>query len=145
MKAAIRKDEQSTLLPLCCVLLRERNSFKLEKLQHFFLLPLCVTIICLLPGRFVSDVVHIYYTSDEKVQGDEEIQAFVKDVCSFGMQDLDSCGETLFCTSLLLVMQHPTKYTPTYHPFFFSRGEKTLTRPPSLASFLFFFFFGRQV
>uniref|UniRef100_A0A669CCH5 Arachidonate 5-lipoxygenase a n=1 Tax=Oreochromis niloticus TaxID=8128 RepID=A0A669CCH5_ORENI len=29
--------------------------------------------------RFVSDVVNIYYTSDERVQGDEEIQAFVKD------------------------------------------------------------------
>ncbi|KAM9365647.1 polyunsaturated fatty acid 5-lipoxygenase-like isoform 2-T2 [Pholidichthys leucotaenia] len=40
---------------------------------------------------FVSDVVRIYYTSDEKVKGDEEIQAFVKDVCSFGMQDFDHC------------------------------------------------------
>ncbi|XP_035982697.1 polyunsaturated fatty acid 5-lipoxygenase [Fundulus heteroclitus] len=40
---------------------------------------------------FVSDVVGIYYTSDERVQGDEEIQAFVKDVCSFGMQDFDHC------------------------------------------------------
>uniref|UniRef100_A0A665VSC1 Arachidonate 5-lipoxygenase a n=1 Tax=Echeneis naucrates TaxID=173247 RepID=A0A665VSC1_ECHNA len=40
---------------------------------------------------FVSDVVQIYYTSDEKLQGDEEVQAFVKDVCSFGMQDFDHC------------------------------------------------------
>uniref|UniRef100_A0A671YMJ2 Arachidonate 5-lipoxygenase b, tandem duplicate 2 n=1 Tax=Sparus aurata TaxID=8175 RepID=A0A671YMJ2_SPAAU len=40
---------------------------------------------------FVSDVVHIYYTSDEAVQADEEIQAFIKDVCSFGMQDFDHC------------------------------------------------------
>ncbi|KAM8860360.1 polyunsaturated fatty acid 5-lipoxygenase [Spinachia spinachia] len=40
---------------------------------------------------FVSDVVHIYYTSDETLQKDEEIQAFVKDVCSFGMQDFDQC------------------------------------------------------
>ncbi|XP_008427822.1 polyunsaturated fatty acid 5-lipoxygenase [Poecilia reticulata] len=40
---------------------------------------------------FVSDVIGIYYTSDERVQGDEEIQAFVKDVCSFGMQDFDYC------------------------------------------------------
>ncbi|XP_019715429.1 arachidonate 5-lipoxygenase [Hippocampus comes] len=40
---------------------------------------------------FVSDVVAIYYTSNEKVQGDEEIQAFVKDVRTFGMQDLDTC------------------------------------------------------
>lgn len=45
-----------------------------------------------LPGSFVSDVVHIYYTSDEAVQADEEIQAFIKDVCSFGMQDFDHCG-----------------------------------------------------
>ncbi|XP_048065750.1 polyunsaturated fatty acid 5-lipoxygenase-like [Megalobrama amblycephala] len=30
---------------------------------------------------FVSDVVKIYYGSDEKVQEDKEIQAFVKDVC----------------------------------------------------------------
>lgn len=40
---------------------------------------------------FVADVVSIYYESDETVQKDEEIQAFVKDVCSFGMQDLDYC------------------------------------------------------
>ncbi|KAM6997168.1 polyunsaturated fatty acid 5-lipoxygenase [Tautogolabrus adspersus] len=40
---------------------------------------------------FVSDVVHIYYTSDEMIQEDEEIQAFIKDVCSFGMQDFDQC------------------------------------------------------
>ncbi|XP_017283991.1 polyunsaturated fatty acid 5-lipoxygenase [Kryptolebias marmoratus] len=40
---------------------------------------------------FVSDVVSIYYTSDERVMEDEEIQAFVKDVCSFGMQDFDYC------------------------------------------------------
>jgi len=30
-------------------------------------------------------VVEIYYDSDEKVQGDEEIQGFVKD-CHIGMQ-----------------------------------------------------------
>ncbi|CAB1312819.1 unnamed protein product [Coregonus sp. 'balchen'] len=41
---------------------------------------------------FVWDVVCIYYDSDDTVQKDEEIQAFVKDVCSFGMQDLDCCG-----------------------------------------------------
>lgn len=41
---------------------------------------------------FVSDVVHIYYINDEAVQEDEEIQAFVKDVCNFGMQDFDYCG-----------------------------------------------------
>ncbi|XP_037541657.1 polyunsaturated fatty acid 5-lipoxygenase isoform X3 [Nematolebias whitei] len=40
---------------------------------------------------FVSDVVNIYYTGDERVKDDEEIQAFVKDVCSFGMQDFDYC------------------------------------------------------
>ncbi|KAG7265104.1 hypothetical protein CRUP_018232 [Coryphaenoides rupestris] len=41
---------------------------------------------------FVSDVVNIYYASDEVVQRDEEIQAFVKDVRNFGLQDFDSCG-----------------------------------------------------
>ncbi|CAB1343847.1 unnamed protein product [Coregonus sp. 'balchen'] len=41
---------------------------------------------------FVWDVVCIYYDSDATVQKDEEIQAFVKDVCSFGMQDLDCCA-----------------------------------------------------
>ncbi|XP_016123878.1 arachidonate 5-lipoxygenase-like isoform X1 [Sinocyclocheilus grahami] len=40
---------------------------------------------------FVTDVVDIYYDKDETVQEDEEIQAFVKDVCSFGMQDFDKC------------------------------------------------------
>ncbi|KAJ8418243.1 hypothetical protein AAFF_G00139520 [Aldrovandia affinis] len=41
---------------------------------------------------FVEDIVNVYYQSDEVLQKDEEIQAFVKDVCSFGMQDLDHCG-----------------------------------------------------
>ncbi|XP_016133554.1 arachidonate 5-lipoxygenase-like [Sinocyclocheilus grahami] len=41
--------------------------------------------------NFVTDVVNIYYDKDETVQEDEEIQAFVKDVCSFGMQDFDFC------------------------------------------------------
>ncbi|KAL2083609.1 hypothetical protein ACEWY4_021382 [Coilia grayii] len=40
---------------------------------------------------FAAEVVNIYYKSDETVQNDEEIQAFVKDVCSFGMQDFDHC------------------------------------------------------
>lgn len=40
----------------------------------------------------MSDVLNIYYADDETVQEDEEIQAFVKDVCSFGMQDFDYCG-----------------------------------------------------
>ncbi|XP_075874642.1 polyunsaturated fatty acid 5-lipoxygenase [Nelusetta ayraudi] len=40
---------------------------------------------------FVSDVVNIYYADDEVVQEDEEIQGFVKDACSFGMQDFDQC------------------------------------------------------
>ncbi|XP_076142306.1 polyunsaturated fatty acid 5-lipoxygenase [Alosa pseudoharengus] len=40
---------------------------------------------------FVADIVAIYYDSDETLQKDEEIQAFVKDVCSFGMQDFDYC------------------------------------------------------
>uniref|UniRef100_A0A8C2CJL4 Arachidonate 5-lipoxygenase a n=1 Tax=Cyprinus carpio TaxID=7962 RepID=A0A8C2CJL4_CYPCA len=40
---------------------------------------------------FVTDVVDIYYDKDETVQEDAEIQAFVKDVCSFGMQDFDYC------------------------------------------------------
>uniref|UniRef100_A0A8C5I2D9 Arachidonate 5-lipoxygenase-like n=1 Tax=Gouania willdenowi TaxID=441366 RepID=A0A8C5I2D9_GOUWI len=41
---------------------------------------------------FVSDVMCIYYSNDERVQGDGEIQAFVKDVRNFGMQDSDHCG-----------------------------------------------------
>ncbi|XP_016114842.1 arachidonate 5-lipoxygenase-like isoform X3 [Sinocyclocheilus grahami] len=36
---------------------------------------------------FVSDVVKIYYGSDETVQEDEEIQAFVQDVCFSGMKN----------------------------------------------------------
>ena len=54
-------------------------------------------------GSFVTDVVNIYYTSDEILQGDEEIQAFVKDVCSFGMQDFDYCGEN---RNFILLTQH---------------------------------------
>lgn len=42
---------------------------------------------------FVWDVVSIYYKDDEAVQHDDEIQAFVKDVQNFGMQDFDHCGE----------------------------------------------------
>ncbi|XP_035256311.1 polyunsaturated fatty acid 5-lipoxygenase-like isoform X1 [Anguilla anguilla] len=41
---------------------------------------------------FVEDIVHIYYKSDNVVQEDEEIQAFVKDVCMFGMQNGDNSG-----------------------------------------------------
>ncbi|KAA0717757.1 Arachidonate 5-lipoxygenase [Triplophysa tibetana] len=41
--------------------------------------------------NFVTDVVNIYYESNDTLQKDEEIQAFVKDVCSFGMQDFDFC------------------------------------------------------
>lgn len=41
---------------------------------------------------FVSDVINIYYSDDEAVQEDEEIQGFIKDACSFGMQDFDQCG-----------------------------------------------------
>lgn len=42
---------------------------------------------------FVSDVLHLYYKDDDAVEEDEEIQAFVKDVHNFGMQDFESCGE----------------------------------------------------
>ncbi|XP_056329996.1 polyunsaturated fatty acid 5-lipoxygenase-like [Danio aesculapii] len=42
---------------------------------------------------FVSDVVKIYYSSDVAVQKDEEIQAFVQDVCSSGMK---SCPNNEF-------------------------------------------------
>ncbi|XP_058629907.1 polyunsaturated fatty acid 5-lipoxygenase-like isoform X5 [Onychostoma macrolepis] len=38
---------------------------------------------------FVFAVVKIYYDSDEKVQQDEEIQGFVKDVACFGMNNSD--------------------------------------------------------
>lgn len=41
----------------------------------------------------MTDVVNIYYDNDKTVQEDVEIQAFVKDVCSFGMQDFDYCGK----------------------------------------------------
>ncbi|XP_051946160.1 polyunsaturated fatty acid 5-lipoxygenase-like [Xyrauchen texanus] len=41
--------------------------------------------------NFVSEVVDVYYDKDETIQEDEEVQAFVKDVCSFGMQDFDYC------------------------------------------------------
>ena len=43
-------------------------------------------------SSFVSDVVNIYYASNEVVQKDEEIQAFVKDVFNFGMQGFECCG-----------------------------------------------------
>lgn len=49
----------------------------------------CASLLFL---SFVSDVVNIYYADDEVVQEDEEIQGFVKDACSFGMQDFDQCG-----------------------------------------------------
>lgn len=66
---------------------------------------------CFLSGSFVSDVVHIYYTSDETVQADEEIQAFIKDVCSFGMQDFDHCGGYTLQTCIipLLALQQQSK------------------------------------
>ncbi|XP_026065946.1 arachidonate 5-lipoxygenase isoform X1 [Carassius auratus] len=42
---------------------------------------------------FVSDVVRIYYSSDESVQEDGEIQAFVQDVCFSGMKNCPQNGE----------------------------------------------------
>lgn len=51
----------------------------------------CVTLL-LFPS-FVSEVLHLYYKDDDAVVEDEEIQAFVKDVRNFGMQDFESCGE----------------------------------------------------
>ncbi|XP_012693864.1 polyunsaturated fatty acid 5-lipoxygenase isoform X1 [Clupea harengus] len=48
---------------------------------------------------FAADVVAIYYDSDKTLQEDEEIQAFVKDVCSFGMQDFDQCEFPKFLTT----------------------------------------------
>lgn len=42
---------------------------------------------------FVSEVLRLYYKDDDAVEEDEEIQAFVKDVHNFGMQDFESCGE----------------------------------------------------
>nr|XP_040035094.1 polyunsaturated fatty acid 5-lipoxygenase isoform X1 [Gasterosteus aculeatus aculeatus] len=57
---------------------------------------------------FVSDVVHIYYTSDETLQEDEEIQAFVKDVCSFGMQDFDHCEFPKFLKSREALIEYLT-------------------------------------
>lgn len=43
---------------------------------------------------FVSDVVRLYYKDNDAVEEDNEIQAFVKDVHNFGMQDIESCGES---------------------------------------------------
>lgn len=42
---------------------------------------------------FVSEVLHLYYKDNDAVEEDEEIQAFVKDVHNFGMQDFQTCGE----------------------------------------------------
>lgn len=60
---------------------------------------------------FVTDVVDIYYEKDETVQEDEEIQAFVKDVCSFGMQDFDQCGKYTHKTNPKIHL----KKTPTFY------------------------------
>lgn len=65
-------------------------------------------------GSFVEDVVNIYYDSDQMVQEDAEIQAFVKDVCSFGMQDLDYCGEKRL---LILLTCHLLEYFSLKYTF----------------------------
>lgn len=75
--------------------------------EHF--VPLCArksaSLIILLSwflfGSFVSDVVHIYYTRDEAVQGDREIQAFVNEVCTIGMHDSEHCSGFTSKTSSL--------------------------------------------
>lgn len=74
-------------------------------------------------GSFVEDVVHIYYDSDKMVQEDEEIQAFVKDVCSFGMQDLDYCGESKLFT---ILCHHVLKYFSLKTPISFIPLSLTL-------------------
>ena len=78
---------------------RERQNFKAREGAVFSTSSVFDCCPVFLPGSFVSDVVHIYYTSDEAVQADEEIQAFIKDVCSFGMQDFDHCGGCTWKTS----------------------------------------------
>lgn len=60
----------------------------------------------LLFSSFVSEVVHLYYKDDDAVEEDEEIQAFVKDVHNFGMQDFESCGECIEAGVFKTQQQH---------------------------------------
>lgn len=53
----------------------------------------CVTDLLFSLPSFVCEVVSLYYKDDEAVEHDYEIQAFVKDVQNFGMQNFDRCGE----------------------------------------------------
>ncbi|KAG9341021.1 hypothetical protein JZ751_019774 [Albula glossodonta] len=43
---------------------------------------------------FAEDVVNIYYESDEVVQKDEEVQAFVKDICELSSTEFPKCLKT---------------------------------------------------
>jgi len=81
---------------------KKKNKHSVVKRNEKYLIKTCflfsnLILICSL-SSFATDVVNIYYDKDETVQGDEEIQAFVKDVCSFGMQDFDKCGKYLLKT-----------------------------------------------
>lgn len=66
----------------------------------------------------MTDIVNIYYDSDETLQKDDEVQAFVKDVCSFGMQDFDYCGKykqnksNILMTSVTLILKSLAKVLP---------------------------------
>lgn len=69
---------------------KDRGTDNADELPYYFYRDDGIRVWEAIKG-FVSDVVSIYYNSEETLQNDEEIQAFVKDVCSFGMQDLDYC------------------------------------------------------
>lgn len=53
----------------------------------------CVTNVLFSLPSYVCEVISLYYKDDEAVHHDDEIQAFVKDVQVFGMQDYDHSGE----------------------------------------------------
>ncbi|XP_062851193.1 polyunsaturated fatty acid 5-lipoxygenase isoform X2 [Trichomycterus rosablanca] len=69
---------------------KERGMDSQEELPYYFYRDDGLRVWDIIKS-FLADVVNIYYDSDKTVQGDEEIQAFIKDVCSFGMQDFDYC------------------------------------------------------
>lgn len=77
---------------------------------HMFTTPL---VFC----SFATDIVDIYYNSDEVVCEDIELQAFVKDIYIYGMRGIKASGETyepFLETDSLFCLVHRNTYNSIF-------------------------------
>lgn len=91
-------------------------------LQGFLRLYLYSCCVC----SFATDVVNIYYDSDETVCEDLELQAFVKDVYVYGMRGNKASGETFLSEPDSLTSLHVNGLKLLSYLFFLELSKKLL-------------------